>query len=146
MPPAPPPPPPITNIEQKTYALLSAAAGVTAYVPSTRIKLSREDVQKLALPYITHEAIEVSPLYSHEGIVPLKERLYDVSCFTDGLTQSSAAYRGKSTAILLAQAVRDALTGQHDGVTYFWTGQTPVYDPEVKVNQIVVHFQVFEAL
>lgn len=127
------------TIEEKVYALLGADAGVSALAPSDRVK-PPGDWQNLKRPYIVHFPLapEVIPLHdAADQKAALKAwRSYQVSVFADTY----------SAARTLAVAVVSALSGQHDGVTFRWTGQTCMFEPDVRVHQIALEFEVWEAL
>lgn len=125
------------TIDQKTYSLLSAAAGVIAIAPASRIK-PQGDWQNLTRPYIVHFPVGPYTTRMHSGRAPLTEWVYQVSCFAE-------AY---SAARALADAVKAALDGVHDDVRYFWEDQSAMVEREFTptVHHIALTFRVFEAL
>jgi hypothetical protein len=123
-------------IEEKVFELLSASAPVTAIVPADRIK-PPGDWQNIPRPMIVHFPVSHESGYTHSGRQALKSwPFYQVSCFADSY----------SVARALAAAVATALSGNHDGCTFFVRGQVQFFDDEVKVHQVSVDFQVFESL
>jgi hypothetical protein len=124
------------TLEEKTYALLAGDAGVAAL--TSRV-LPPGDWQNVTAPYIVHFPVSVDPQRTSQGIVPLKQWFYQVSCF-------AATY---SAALFLSRAVISALDGTRDGVTYFWRDQTATYERDAGdsgIHQIALTFEVFEAL
>lgn len=126
------------TIEEKVYALLAAAAGVTALVPAARIR-PPGNWQNLALPYVVHFPLAPDPTETHEGRQPLTGWTYQVSCFADLYSHARA----------VGIAVRDALEGYHDGVHFRWTDHIHLFEPDVGtagIHQAVEQFDVFESL
>lgn len=125
------------TIEEKVYALLGANTGITALVSAAHIK-PPGDWQNLPRPYIVHFPVapDVTPLHNTPAAALKAWRSYQVSVFADKY----------STARALAVAVVNALSGQHDGVTFQWIGQTCMFEPDVRVHQIALEFEVWEAL
>ncbi len=123
------------TIEEQTETLLTGDAGLTALVPTARIKVPG-DWQDLPRPYIVHFPVSPEPTYLQESRAALTcWRNYQVSCFAD-------LY---STARTVAAAVVSALSGQHSGVTFFWRDQRFFYESDIKVHQVVLDFEVYEA-
>lgn len=124
-------------IEEKVYALLSADAGVSAL--TSRIK-PPGDWQNLRRPYVVHFPVapEVIPLHdaADQKAALTVWRSYQVSCFGDSY----------SAARTLATAIVAALSGQHGGVTFQWTGQTSMFESDVRVFHVALDFEVWEAL
>ena len=127
-------------VEEKVQAVLVAATGVTALVPAARIKLPG-DWQTLPRPYIVHFPVSVDSTYTHnEGLMALRDwGFYQVSCFGGSYSETKAA----------AVAVRAALGNYKgsDGTVIFWRGERFVeFDADVKVHQIALDFEIWEAL
>ncbi len=125
-------------IEERVQTILSADAGVLALVPVERIKVPGE-WQKLALPYIIHEAGVPIPEYMHSGRQALTPWIYQVSCFAESYT---AARR-------IAVAVRDALEGTKQNITCFWRDQRRIQKEAMTtppIHEIAMDFDVHEAL
>lgn len=122
------------TIEEEVYSLLSA--GLTS-VTADRIK-PPGDWQNLARPYVVHLPVTADIQQMHSGQIPLRRwPFYQVSVFADSY----------SSARSVADQVISTLAGVHsDGVTFLWRNMTPIYDDEVRVVQISVDFEVFEAL
>ncbi len=125
------------TLQQKVFAILSAASGVTAIVPTDRIK-PPGDWQVLSRPYVVHFPLSPNPDYASGGQVPLTEWDYQISCFADDYPRAEA----------LAIAVRSALRSfADDQVSFFWRDQRPgPYEPDVKVSHIVLDFTAWTTL
>lgn len=123
------------TITEYIQSLLESSSTVTALAPASRIRVPG-DWQNLARPYIVHVPLPPEPIYTHSGLAKLRIWSYQVSCFAD-------SYGGAEE---LAVAVRDALTGVHDGAQIFWRNQTPQYESDTRVHHIAVDFKVAEAL
>jgi hypothetical protein len=130
------------NVEDKVQALLSAS--LPAYgspsvvlVPAIRIR-TPGDWQNLVRPYIVHFPISADPIYTHQGRAALTPwRNYQVTVVADSW----------SSARLVANAVRDILDGNHDGVQFFYRNTIGLpWDFERRVQEIAVDFEIFEAL
>lgn len=128
------------TIEEKIQSLLEAA--LTAYgspaqelVPVERIK-TPGDWQNLSRPYVIHFPVDVDPSYTHQGLMECKKWAYQVSVFDDSYADGR----------MLANAVRDSLIGNHDGVRIFWSGQLHQVENNPLIHQFALTFQVFEAL
>lgn len=122
--------------EEKVYAVLAAAAGVTALVPASRIKVPG-DHQNLAKPYLVHFPVAGDTTQCHDG--PKALRLwnnYQVSVY-------AADY---SSARILADAVVAALDGYRDADTdRIALAYAPVslgYDTDLKVAHIALDFEI----
>lgn len=127
-------------VEEKIQALLVGAAGVTALVPAARIKMPG-DWQDLPRPYIVHGPVSIHPTYTHEGLIDLRDwEFYQVSCFADKVY---------SDAKRIAVAVRAAL-GSYvgaDGTQIFWRNEVrQPFEADLRIQQIVVEFEVWEVL
>lgn len=124
------------TIEEAVNSLLGANAGVTALVTPDKIKVPGP-WENLARPYIIHFPVAPDPTYTMEGRAALTcWSSYQVSCFADQY----------STARAISQAVVAALSGQHSGIVCFWRDQRPSYEADVRVHQIMLDFEVYEAL
>lgn len=123
------------TIEEKTFAVLSAASGVTSLCPATRIK-PPGDNQNLARPYIVHQPIAADPERIFGGRAALHRWVYQVSCFADSYSGARA----------LSAAVVSALDGTQGEATYFWRDQDYQFESDVRVHHVVLGFEVFEAL
>jgi len=123
------------TIEEKTFAVLSVASGVTSLCPAARIK-PPADNQNLVRPYIVHMPIGAEPERVSGGRALLHRWVYQVSVFAD-------TYSG---ARALSQAVVTALDGTQGEATYFWRDQDYQYESDVRVHHIALGFEVFEAL
>lgn len=131
------------TIEEKTFALLSAASGVTSLCPVTRIK-PPGNWQNLGKPYIVHQPIAIDPARTHTGVIPLKQWVYQVSCFTDARIEVNP--NSYKQARDLALAVVAALDGTRGQATYYWRGQEYQYENDVLIHHVAITFEVFEAL
>lgn len=124
------------TVEEEVYSLLGANVGVTALVPAVKIKVPG-DWQNLPRPYIVHFPVAPDPTYTMEGRAALTcWNSYQVSCFADSYSGARA----------VSQAVVQALSGEHNGVTFFWRNQRPFFEEDVRVHQIMLEFEVYEAL
>jgi hypothetical protein len=123
------------TIEEKTFAVLSAASGITSLCPAARIKLPG-DHQNLARPYIVHQPIAADPERVSGGRAALQRWVYQVSVFAD-------TYSG---ARALAAAVVSAVDGTQGEATYFWRDQDHQFESDVRIHHIALGFEVFEAL
>jgi hypothetical protein len=126
------------TLVEKVLAVLSAAPSVTTLVPAARIK-PPGDWQDLALPYIVHFPVGVSPTQLLASRAALTEwPFYQISIF-------AASY---SAADAIAVAIRDLLgNANSDGVQFMWTGQRALpFEEDVRIQQIAMDFQIWEAL
>lgn len=128
------------TIEEKIQELLAASlpaygSPVEELVPEARIK-PPGDWQNLARPYVVHFPAGVMPIYTHDGREPLTGWTYQVSTF-------AATY---SAARVVADAVRDTLSGVHDGVHCFWQSRVHYYEPDTRTHHIADDFEVHEGL
>lgn len=123
------------TIEEKTFAVLSAASGVTALCPAARIK-PPGDNQNLVRPYIVHQPIAAEPYRISGGRAALQRWVYQVSVFADSYSAARA----------LSVAVVSALDGTQGEATYFWRDQDAQFEEDVRVHHIALGFEVFEAL
>lgn len=130
------------TIEEKTQALLAAALPAYGSPPVELVPVARIKVpgnwQGLARPYVVHGPVSEAPLHAHDGLVDLDEWPdYQVSVFAETYSEARA----------IANAVKATLNGNHDGVEYLFRGMAPMpYEFDVRIQQIVCGFQVFEAL
>lgn len=126
-------------VEQAIFEALAADTGVTALVPAVRIK-PPGDWQKLEMPYIVHFRVSGEGTHLYNGLAALKGWLYyQVSVFAPAFTDAMA----------IADAVRAAIghATQTNGMQSFWVNDSVVdFDTDLKVQQVVMNFQVFEAL
>lgn len=127
------------NVLDKVYAVLSAASGVTNLVPVSRI-MPPGVQQGKSLPYIVHFPVVPETIETHDtGLVNLKYWLYQVSCF-------GASY---SAAKALAAQVVTAL-GSYRGPgnisSHYSSERTMPYEEDVRVQQIVLEFEIWESL
>lgn len=124
---------------QKVYALLSAAAGVTALVPAARIKASG-DWQNLGKPYIVHFPVSAEPTRTYDGLKALRFVRHQVSIFADS----------EGSALAIAAAVVAALDGQTDddvSLVALMNGPYSLgYDTDLKVSHVMVEFELAGAL
>lgn len=124
-------------IEETVQATLAAASGVTAHVPVDRIKVSG-NWQNLALPYIVHAAVSMTPTRTHDGGLESLRKwdAYQVDTF-------AATY---SQARTIAEAVVTALDGTHGGVQFSLSDIRPMgKDPEIPyAERVSVEFEAFE--
>jgi hypothetical protein len=126
------------TLPEKVYAILAAESAITTLVPAARIKVPG-DWQELTLPYIVHFPVGVSPTHTLSGRAALTGwPSYQVSVF-------AASY---SAAAAIAEELRDLLgNANFDGVQFIWTGQrTMAFEEDIRVQQVVMEFQVWEAL
>lgn len=93
------------TIEQAIFNILGAAAGVTATVPASRIKVPGA-WQNLARPYIVHQVSSLNPARTHTGLVSLRQWDYQINVI-------SATY---SEGRELIEAVITAMDGWHVGI------------------------------
>ena len=119
------------NIEEKIQAALVDSPPLLAVVPAARIRVWG-DIQGEARPYIVHRAISANPQYTHSGLTPLTEWVYQVSCFADSASKAREA----------AMCVVAALNGTHGGATYFWVDEQSQYEAETRVHHIAEIFRV----
>jgi hypothetical protein len=126
------------TITELVFTTLSAAATVTAKCPAARIKVPGA-WQDLALPYITHAPVALSPTVTHEGLQALRVwDYYQVDVWASSYGQGEE----------LALAVLTALSGVHGGAQFiakpgaFYAGG----DPDLNVEHFVVSFEAAEAL
>lgn len=121
------------TLVERVYTVLSAAAGVTALVPASRIK-PPGDWQNLTLPYIIHFPVAGRPIHTHSGIAALRlEDEYQVSCFDDD-------YAG---AIAVAEAVRTAIGNYTADGLKLMVKREPFampYEADVRVQQVILTF------
>lgn len=85
------------TIEEKIYAVLSAAAGVIEICPADRI-LPDGVYQGIARPYIKHFAVALDPIETHAGRAAMAEWGYQISMFADAIETLTAL----RTAVLAA--------------------------------------------
>lgn len=124
------------RIEELVQSVLASNSGVLALVTADNIK-SPGEWQNLTLPYITHLAVAPDPTYTMEGRAALTcWNNYQISCF-------GSPY---SSALAVAWAVVDALSGQHGGATFFWKDRDRGYEEDVRIQHVVLDFEVYEAL
>lgn len=128
------------TIEEKIQALLESA--LTAYGSPAQELVTKENIktpgdwQDISRPYVIHFPVTVAPTYTQRGLTNLKEWVYQVSVFAD-------AYKDGRT---ISDAVRDSLTGNHDGVQMFWDGLLHQFESDPPIHHFALTFQVFEAL
>jgi hypothetical protein len=116
----------MATIEDRVYAVLSGSAGVTALCPAARIK--PEGVyQNLALPYIRHFAVSLSPIQTHGGMATLKRWPYQIAMFA-----ASA-----SSLVALRTAVMAALEASKDP-RFFITGMVNFDNGELSTDIPIV--------
>jgi hypothetical protein len=129
------------TLSQKVQAVLIASSPVTVIVPSSRIK-PPGDWQSIPRPWIKHQPIGVDPQYvsggvGTPGLIPLKEWIYQVSCFADSFSGAEA----------LADIVINALNGLQTDVQFNWNGYDVLpFEEDVKVQHIALTFQVWGVL
>ena len=127
------------KVEEKVYAVLAAAPGVTTLAAAGRIK-PPGDWQNLARPYIVHFPVAAESIQMHgsPGLATLKMWRYQVSCFAD-------SYSGARS---LAAAVRTAIGGYAEGgiVSHWMSDYDVPYAPDVRVIQIVSEFEIADML
>lgn len=126
------------TIEEKVYAVLSAASGVTALATAGRIKPHGADLQSLARPYIVHSPFDIEATQLQEGIADLQTCNYQISAVADSYPEA----RALATAIQLAIG-----TYIGNGMSCrFIRNMPPVPDPDVRVIQIVSLFWIADML
>lgn len=126
------------TLNDKVYAVLSADAGVTVICPASRVKPYGSQ-QGLTLPYIVHGGSLEDTAQTHDlGLANSKGWHYKVSCF-------AANFSGAQN---LAAAVIVALGSYRGGgVVSHLVGQTQMpYEADVRVQQIVLEFEIWESL
>ena len=118
--------------------MLGAAAGLTALVPVSRIKPPGNQ-EGLSLPYVVHFPVTVETARLHDtGIANLKKWLYQVSCFG----QSYSAAKAVS-----AQVVAALGNYRKGGInSYHFAERTMPYEADVRVQQIVLEFEIWDSL
>jgi hypothetical protein len=130
-------------VEEVIQGVLTAAAGITALVPTYKIKVGFVG-QKIALPYIAHFPITTTTEHVHGALMASKSWGYQVSCFADKYSSCKA----------IAEAIKTEM-GQKlsSGVTMFWRDETNTHfddvDPngdKIGVYHIALDFDVSEAL
>lgn len=91
-------------------AVLIAAAGLTALVPATRIRVPG-DWQDMARPYIIHQPVTVRPTETHNGLQALRIwDIYQVSVFSATFSSGRA----------VVEQVIAALRGAHSDMYGQW--------------------------
>ncbi len=128
------------TIEEKIQALLEASlpaygSPVAELCEADHIR-TPGDNQNISRPYVIHFPITPTPSYTHGGLSAMREWTYQVSVFT-------ATYPAGRT---LANAIRDTLTGNHDGVKIFWEGGSYQFETDTRIHHFAVTFRVLEAL
>lgn len=127
------------NVEEKVFAVLSAAAGVTALVPGSRIKPPGVQ-QGLTLPYIVHFPVGAQTSQTHDtGLVNLKYWLYQVSCF--GASYSAAKALAAQVVVALGN-----YRGPGNISSHYSSERTMPYEEDVRVQQVVLEFEIWESL
>lgn len=128
------------TIEEKIQALLEASlpayGSPVAELCAVDHIHTPGDWQGLARPYVVHFPVSPSPSYTHDGLSALREWTYQVSAFT-------ATYAAGRE---LADAIRDTLTGNHDGVQIFWNGGSCLFEHDTRIHHFAMTFSVHEAL
>jgi hypothetical protein len=127
------------TVEEKIQEVLDRNGALTTVVPASRIRVPG-DYQNVARPWISHSpAGGVVPTYTYDGLVEMRtwER-YQVSIFADSYSAGRA----------VADLVRDAMTGNHDGVQVFLAPGGFRYFRELttKVHQFILEFRIVEGL
>lgn len=126
------------TVAEKVYSVLSGNAGVIALVPAARIKVPG-DWQDLPLPYVVHFPVSANPTHTMSERATLTEwSFYQVSIF-------AASY---SACDAIATAIKAVIGHANvDGVQFAWTGQTTMpFEEDVRVQQIVLNFSIWEGL
>ena len=127
------------TIEEKVYAVLAAAAGVTVLATAGRIK-PPGDWQSLARPYIVHFPVTAESIQMHgtPGLATLKMWRYQISCFAD--TYSGA----RSLAVAVRLAIGDY---KADGIVTHWLSDYDIpFESDIRVIQIVSEFEIADML
>ena len=127
-------------IEATIYSVLSAAAGVTALVPASRIK-PPGDWQNLARPYIVYRPITRDPQYCHNHETTALIDHYpnfQVSIVAD--TYSSA----RSVADAVITAIRGTSNGLHSGWQFFLRNELPLpFDTDKGIQEIAQDYEIW---
>ncbi len=131
------------TVEEKVYALLSAAAAVTVQVPAARIK-PPGDWQDLARPYIVHAPINGAgeTVHTHDGGLQALRiwHFYCIEIYAQTTSQARA----------IAELVIAALDGHSDSdVDRIALASPPylhAYDTDRKVAQVSLDFEIGGAL
>ena len=126
------------NLTDKVYAVLSTAPGLTNLVPVSRIKPPGVQ-QRLSPPYIVHFGMLDETTRTHgEGLMNLKKWLYQVSCFD----ASFSAAKNVSAQVVLALG-----NYRQGGINSIFMRERPMpYEEDVRIQQIVLEFEIWETL
>jgi len=126
------------HVQEKVTAVLGAAAGVTALVPASRIKPPGNQ-EGMTLPYIVHFPVTVETGSTHNsGLYNLKKWLYQVSCFAASYSAAKA---------LSAQVVAALGSYRQGNINSLYTAErTMPYEGDVRVQQIVLEFEIWDTL
>ena len=120
------------TVEEKTDALLIAAAAVTALVPATRIAV-RGERQNITAPYIVHQSVDTDAKYVLEGKADRAREIYQTDVF-------AVSY---SSGLAISKAITAALTGVHSGFTYFHRGRPYQYETDTRLHHFTDSWEVF---
>ena len=137
------------TVREKIQAVLEAASGVTAFVPTNRIRVPGA-WQNLDRPYLIHFAVAADPTYTHSGLAAGRGWEYQVSVFADSY----------STGDAVATAVVNALSGVHgdspltEGMTVFWepgtwyagSASSRADGSGPPIEHFAIEFRIFEGL
>lgn len=130
------------TIEEKITALLQAAAGVTALVPTTRIGVLSLS-QATARPYIRHSPVSLETTHVHNTGAMVAMRRWDFYQ-VDVIADSYASCRA------VADAVVTALDGYHGASvqTVDYRGMRYLFETGVDppVYHIALDFEIAESL
>lgn len=133
------------TVEEKVYAVLSANAGVTALVPSYKIKPATSNIQNLAPPYITHQAVSMSTRYMHSGLADLRDfNFYQVNCIAGGDDAGTALSKAKAVVVAVIAALANYVDA--DATFFLQDQQTLPTEEDVRVQGVALMFQITGAL
>ena len=127
------------NVQEKVTEVLRAASGITALMPASRIKPPGNQ-QGMSLPYIVHFPVTVETLQTHDtGLINLKKWLYQISCF--GASYSAA----KAVAAAVVMALGN-YRGPGNINNHYSAERTMPFEADVRVQQVVLEFEIWESL
>ena len=128
------------SIETTFYAVLSAAAGVTALVPVSRIK-PPGDWQNLTRPYIVYRPITRNPTHIHDPVTTSLIEHYP-NFQVNIVADSYSSARTVADAVLAA--IRGSANGVHSGWQFFLRNELPLeFDTDAKIMEIAQDYEVF---
>mgnify|MGYP001612239732 CR=1 FL=1 len=129
-------------IEETIYSVLSAAAGVTALVPVSRIK-PPGDWQYMTRPYIIYRPITFNPTHIHNSVtVNLINHYPNLQINIVADSYSSA----RAVADAVTAAIRGTANGLQSGWQFFLRNELPLeWDGDRKIMEIAQDYEVFGA-